>query len=318
MSKGILLFIIFLSFFAGWRLTGIDRENYISMYDGIINSDTITLKFYFAKDFFYLFFTEFLKIFSDDPRLVFTTIIFLSFLLKFLLFKRIKLNHLFFSFLLYVILVSSALEFIAFRSALSLSFLLFAILNRNRSIVYLFLFLSVLSHTSSILPAFCISPFFSNLVNKSKFSYLLLIIFPIFFNSDIINYFPQGESYVLNQQGTWKAIILPLITLFSAYLIFFNFNNYLLNNQNDLSLKFISNSKFVLFSLIYFSIGITPFVVTAATRYLEFVYLLLLIAGITMYKKSYVNFFGFLLLLMVLIYLNIVKELWINIFYPIN
>lgn len=318
MSKGILLFIIFLSFFAGWRLTGIDRENYISMYDGVINSDTIALKFYFAKDFFYLLFTEIINIFSNDPRFVFTLIVFLSFGLKYLLFRSIKLSHLFFAFLLYVIFLSSVLEFVAFRSALSLSFLLFAILYRNRTRVYLFLLLSILSHTSSTLPALCISPFFSNLVNKSKFSYLLLLLFPIFFNSDLINYFPQGESYILNQEGTWRAIILPLITLVSAYSIFFNLNNYLLNNQNDLSLKFIYNSKFVLFSLIYFSIGITPFVVTAATRYLEFVYLLLLIAGITMYKKSYVNFLGFLLLLMVLTYLNIVKELWINIFYPIN
>jgi hypothetical protein len=122
----------------------------------------------------------------------------------------------------------------------------------------------------------------------------------------------------LNQEGTWRAIILPLVTLLSAFLIFFKFNKHLTNNHNDNSLKFIHNSKFVIFSLIYFSIGITPFVVTAATRYLEFVYLLLLIAGITMYKKSYVNFLGFLLLLITLTYLNIVKELWINIFYPIN
>lgn len=288
------------------------------MYDGIINSETFALKFYFAKDFFYLLFTQLFNIFSTDPRYVFTTIIFLSFGLKFLLFKKINLNNLFFAFFLYSIFLSSVLEFIAFRSALSLSFLLFAILNRQRSRVYLFLLLSILSHTSSILPAFCISPFFSTLVNRSKFSYLLLLIFPIFFKSDILNFFPQGESYMLNQEGTWRAIILPLLTLFSAFLIFFNSNKYLLNNNNDVSLKFIDNSKFVLFSLIYFSIGITPFVVTAATRYLEFVYLLLLIAGLTMYKKSYINLLGFLLLLILLSYLNIVKELWINIFYPIN
>lgn len=318
MTIGIFILIIFLSFFAGWRLIGIDRENYISMYNGVINSETFALKIYFAKDFFYLLFTQLINIFSDDPRYVFFTIIFLSFILKFQLLQTIKLNNLFLSFLLYIIFLSSVLEFIAFRSALSLSFLLFAILNRNRSRVYLFLFLSILSHTSSILPAFCISPIFSNLVNKSKLNYLLLLIFPIFFSSDILIFFPQGESYVLNQEGTSRAIILPLVTLLSAFLIFYKFNKHLINNHNDNSLNFIHNSKFVIFSLIYFSIGITPFVVTAATRYLEFVYLLLLIAGITMYKKSYVNFLGFLLLLIILFYLNIVKELWINIFYPIN
>lgn len=314
----IIVIIFYLSYFAGWRLIGFDRENYISMYEGVINSDTFALKFYFAKDFIYLFFAELNNIFFDDSRYLFTGLIFLSFSIKFLLFKKIKVKNYFLTLIIYVLFLSSVLEFIAFRSALSLSFLLFSIYYREHTYVYLFLILSILSHTSSILPAFCISPFFSNYVNKNKILYLSLIIIPVFLNSYLLSFFPQGDNYISNQQGTWKAMILPIVTLFISNLIFFKFDNILKKNPSDVTLRFIYNSKSVIYSLIFFSIGITPFIVTAATRYLEFVYLLLIIAGISLIRKSYINLIGFLFLLLLLTYLNLVKDLWNNMFNPLN
>jgi hypothetical protein len=146
---------------------------------------------------------------------------------------------------------------------------------------------------------------------------MIFFLAPIFINSNVLSFFPQGEGYINDQQGTWKAFLLPLFTLVICLLIFNNFRRVFNKNQNNKILIFINDSKSLIYSLIFFSIGITPFIVTAATRYLELVHLLLLIAGVAMSKKSYINFIGFLLLILVLVYLNIEKNLWLNMFYPI-
>lgn len=318
MRKHLLLpFVFFLSFYAGWRLIGIDRDNYISMYEGVINSDTFALKFYFAKDFFYLYLSELNNYFTEDSRYLFLVIIFFSFYLKFYLFEKLKIQYYILTFLIYTLFLSSVLEFIAFRSALSMSFFILAIFYKEKNYFYPLLLCAVLSHTSSILPAFMALPFFSDYLRKYKFIYFILMICPIFLSSFILKLFPQGDNYISNQEGTLNAFLLPLFTLVVTSLIFYKSDKlHSLNNNNPVS-KFIYNSKPIAFSLIFFSIGITPFVVTAATRYLEVVYLLLIITGTTMFRKSYVNLLGFSLLIILLTYLNIVKDLWINMFNPI-
>lgn len=308
-------FITWLSYFAGWRLTGIDRENYIDMYFGVVNSDILSAKLFSSKDIFFLISSEVVNLFTDDSRYLFTVLILLSFSIKIYVFRKISQRFYILIFLIYLIFLSSVLEFIAFRSALSMSFLLLAILRPNKK--YLFLILSVFSHISSILPALLLVPSFIKFANKYKLVYSIFFLIPFFFDSNVLSILPQGESYVNNQQGTWRALILPFLTLIISLLILNNFNNVFTNNPNSKILIFINNSKSLIYSLIFFSIGITPFIVTAATRYLELVYLLLIISGVAMFKKTYINFFGFLFLILVLVYLNIVKNLWINMFYPI-
>jgi hypothetical protein len=312
-----LLFIFFLSFYAGWRLIGIDRYNYISMYEGVINSESFALKFYFAKDFFYLYLSEFNNFFTEETRYLFFVYIFFSFYIKFYVFNKLKMQYYILAFLIYTIFLSSVLEFIAFRSALSMSFLILAIFNKEQFHFYLFLLCAVLSHNSSILPVFIALPIFSDYLRKNKFIYFILLICPFFLSSSFLKLFPQGDNYISNQEGTLNAFLLPVFTLIISSLIFFKFDRLYIINNNNTTYKFIYNSKPIVFSLIYFSIGITPFVVTAATRYLEVVYLLLIITGITMFRKSYINLFGFSLLIILLTYLNIAKELWINMFNPI-
>lgn len=309
------LFSICLSYYAGWRLSGIDRENYIDMYFGVVNSDLFSAKIFSAKDILFLISSEFVNLFTDDPRYLFTMMIFLSFLIKIFIFREITPKFYLFIFVVYLIFLSSVLEFIAFRSALSMSFLLVAISRQNKK--YLYLIFAVLSHISSILPSLLLVPTFTKFANKYKIVYLIVFLIPIFINKNLLSFLPQGESYLDNQQGTWKAMLLPILTLLITKLILYNFNNVFISNPNSRILIFINNSKYLTFALIYFSIGITPFIVTAATRYLEFVYLFLIISGVVMLKKSYVNFIGFILLIIVLIYLNITKHLWTNIFYPI-
>jgi hypothetical protein len=304
-----------LSYFAGWRLTGIDRENYIDMYFGVVNSDILSAKLFSSKDIFFLISSEVVNLFTDDSRYLFTLLILLSFSIKIFVFRKLSQRFYILIFLIYLIFLSSVLEFIAFRSALSMSFLLLAILRPNKK--YLFLILSVLSHISSILPALLLIPSFIRLANKYKIVYLIFFLIPIFIDSNVLSFLPQGESYVNNQQGSLKAFILPCLTLIISLLILNNFKIVYTNNPNSKIMIFINNSRSLIYSLIFFSIGITPFIVTAATRYLELVYLLLIIAGVAMCKKSYINLIGFLLLILVLVYLNIVKNLWVNMFYPI-
>ena len=312
-----LLFIFLLSFFAGWRLVGFDRENYISMYNSIINSDSFASKFFYAKDFFYLYLSEFNSFFTEDSRYLFCFIIFFSFYIKHYVFDRLKMQYYILTFLIYILFLSSVLEFVAFRSALSMSFFILAIFNKENLFFYFLLLCSVLSHSSSILPVFIALPIFSDYLRKNKFIYFILLISPFFLSSSFLKLFPQGDNYISNQEGTLNAFFLPVFTLITALLLFYKFDKlYIINNKNP-TYKFIYNSKPIVFSLIFFSIGITPFVVIAATRYLEVVYLLLIITGTTMFRKSYINLFGFSMLIILLTYLNILKELWINMFNPI-
>jgi hypothetical protein len=318
MRKYLLLpFVFLLAFYSGWRLIGIDRSNYISMYEGVINSDLFALKFYFAKDLFFLYLTELNNFFTEDYRYLFFIIIFFSFYIKFYVFDKLKMKYFVLTILIYTLFLSSVLEFIAFRSALSMSFLILAICNKDKLYFYLFLFASVLSHTSFILPVFITLPIFSNYLRKNKYIYFILLVSPFFLSSSFLKLFPQGDNYISNQEGTLNAFLLPVFTLIIASLIFFKFDRFYIINNNNPTYKFIYISKPIIFSLIYFSIGITPFIVTAATRYLEVVYLLLIISGTTMFRRSYINLFGFSLLIILLSYLNIVKGLWINMFNPI-
>ena len=145
-----------------------------------------------------------------------------------------------------------------------------------------------------------------------------MFLVPVFLNTVLLNFYPQGENYLDNQNGTIKAQILPFAVLLSALLIFFKFERAYADNPDDVAMRFVYDSKVVIFALIFFSIGITPYIVVAATRYLEVVYLLLLIAGSVMVRKSLVNLLGYLLLVFILIYLNVLKDLWINMVSPFS
>ena len=318
-SRLLLVFCAFLlALYAGFRTIGIDRENYIKMYNSVIDAESFTSKLFYSKDLLYLLSSECNNLFFNDPRLVFFCYIFVSFLVKLYFIEKIKVRSLYLFFFLYVLLLSTVLEFIAFRSALSLSFLLGALSSRDAFWIYFFLFLSILAHTSAILPAVCALPYFSRSVSRRLYLYAAIFLIPVFLNTLLLNIYPQGNNYIENQNGTFNALILPLSVLLSALLIFYKFERAYLKNPGDSALRFVYDSKVVIYALIFFSIGITPFVVIAATRYLEVVYLFLLIAGITMGRKSVVNLLGFLLLVSILIYLNVLKDLWINMFAPFS
>ncbi len=312
----LIILTLIISIISGWRLVGIDRENYIAMYSGVASAETIALKLFYAKDITFLALAELFNSFTSDPRFLFFTYVFISFAFKFFLFKKISEDRFYVIVTIYFIFLSTVLEFVAFRSALSISFLLAAIYFKDNVKFHLFIVLSVLSHLSSILPALLIMPFVTRWLNKYKFFYLLLLIIPIFLNGNILNLFPQGNVYLTDQSGTFFAMFLPIITLILAGFIFFDIDYYFSESPDDKGLIFINNSKSLVFTLIYFSIGITPFIVTAATRYLEFVYCFLIIAGVILFRRSYVNFFGFLFFILLLAYLNISKGLWLNVFFP--
>lgn len=286
------------------------------MYNSSIASVDFASKLFYAKDLFYLLISELNNLFFDSPKFIFFSYICLSFFVKFYLFSSIKIKSHFLVVVSYVILLSTVLEFVAFRSALSLSFFLVALSKRDSLWMYFWFALATIAHNSAVLPILCAFPFFSGSLFRRWLLYLASFLSPFFLYSFFISYYPQGENYIQNQNGTSKALILPISVLLASYLIYYNFNHVISKNPENITLKFIRYSKVVIFALIFFSIGITPFVVIAATRYLEVVYILLLIAGVTLYRKSVFNFLGFVFLISILIYLNIMKDLWLNMFSP--
>ncbi len=73
---------------------GIDRENYLMMYEGVISAVDWDAKIYFAKDVGFLLFSHLANYFSEDAKLAFLLVCLTSIAAKYFAVKRIAPRHL--------------------------------------------------------------------------------------------------------------------------------------------------------------------------------------------------------------------------------
>jgi hypothetical protein len=107
-----------------------------------------------------------------------------------------------------------------------------------------------------------------------------------------------------------------MATLVIALLIFYRLDNISKLNVRNQSFQYLQVIRPLTYGLIAIAFGINSMVVTAATRYLEISWCLLLLASIVMFKKSYLNMLGGVLLMALLSYENISRMTWLAILNP--
>jgi hypothetical protein len=302
--------------YSGWRDVGIDRNNYAVMYNAVISSELWTVKLWYAKDLFFLVIVSISNYFSDDAKVAFLVICVTSLLLKFFAIRRIAAEHALIILILYAIFLSPGLEFAAMRSGLAVGFLFLALALREKK--YLFIVLLTFSATShiSFLPVIPLAlRQINNFLSKNKWGYLILTLLVFMLSEALLYLFPHGVDYS-NNHGTLSSFFQPMATLVIALLIFYRLDNISKLNVRNQSFQYLQVIRPLTYGLIAIAFGINSMVVTAATRYLEISWCLLLLASIVMFKKSYLNMLGGVLLMALLSYENISRMTWLAILNP--
>lgn len=307
---------VMLAFFSGWREIGIDRNNYIAMYRGVVSSDEWSIKFWYAKDILFLVFVSISSYLSDDAKLSFLAICTVSILLKY--FSVLKLAHRYTLWFVlgYALFLSPGLEFAAMRAGLAIGFLMLSLAHRDRKIIFfLFSSLAIAAHISTLLVVILCVSSVNRFLSKNKWAYVFISLVISTSGQLLLDIFPRGVDYAENQ-GTIFALFEPLATLFIAWLLFNRIDqNVYLSLGRDVAANLLFIRQIV-YGLIFVAFGLTGVVVTASTRYLEISWCLLLLVAIATFRKSYVNMLGCSLLLALLAYLNIVRFTWVQIISP--
>lgn len=308
--------VIALAIFSGWREVGIDRANYIAMYNGVLLSDDFAVKLWYAKDIFFLLITSISSYFSEDVRLAFLLICTLSIFLKYIFIQKISRKYTLPFIALYFLFLAPGLEFAAMRGGLAISFLMLALIYRNRVIPFFLLSILAISAHVSVMPVVLLSlPCVNKALSQYKWMYIGIFLAIFLSASVLLDLFPRGADYE-NNRGTVFSISEPLATLFIAWLVFFRLNQRFRSNIENELYKNIVYIRQLIYGVIAISFGLAAFAVTASTRYLEIAWCLLLLASIVMFRKTYFNMLGFGLFIALLIYLNIVRSTWLAILNP--
>ena len=310
------LITIVLAVFSGWREVGIDRSNYIAMYNGVLSSNDLVVKLWYAKDVFFLIITSISDYFSEDVRLAFLLICTLSIFLKYFYIRKIACKYTLLFIFSYALFLAPGLEFAAMRGGLAIGFMMLALIYRNRVIQFVFFSILAISAHISIIPFVLLSiPYINRVFSKYKWTYIGLFLAIFLSASVLLDLFPHGADYE-NNQGTVFSLSEPLATLCIAWLVFFRIEQTMRSNIEDELYKNILYIRQLVYGLIAIAFGLAAVVVTASTRYLEISWCLLLIVSIVMYRKTYFNMLGFGLLIALLTYLNIVRFTWLAIVNP--
>jgi len=311
-----ILAVVSLSIASGWRDVGIDRSDYVQMYNGVISSDDFAVKLFFAKDVLFLFIATASNFFSDEAKWTFLTICFLSVITKYLAIRQVASEYALGYMVFYAIFLSPGLEFAAIRGALSIGFIMLAITYYDRRLQFSFLsVLGIASHMSALPVALLAVRKFSCLFSKHKLSYVLLTLITFLSTDLLLNIFPRGVDYYDNR-GTIYAYSEPLATLGIALLVLFRLNHVSRVKNTDPAIQYLILLRPIIYGLIAISFGISSVVVTGATRFLEISWCLILFAAIVLFRKSYVNLLGGILLLVFLSYVNILRLTWDAILNP--
>lgn len=307
---------IVLAFFAGWRDTGIDRENYLLIHEAVLSNKDMAVKLFYAKDVAFLIVIGIANYFTVNPKLAFFIICLISVATKYFAVKRIAPQYLLGFFVMYAIFLSPGLEFAAMRSGLAIGFLILALAYSERQFPFIvFSLLTALSHMT-LLPAVLLAyrPV-NELLTRHKILYVAIAVLISSTGTLLIDLFPRGDDYAQNQ-GTLFAYALPIITLIVSHLVFYRYDKVASIQSKAYVFHFLTISKSVIYGLIAIAFGISGVVVTASTRYLEVAWCLLLLSALILHRKSYLNFIGLLTLIIFLSYLNIYRFTWLAIIDP--
>lgn len=307
---------LFLAYLSGWREVGIDRYNYLQMYRGVIINSEWTIKLWYAKDVMFLLIATVSNYFSEDAKWAFFIVCFLSVATKYLAVRRIARQYTLGFISAYAVFLSPGLEFAAMRGALAIGFLMLALSFRDKKLpCIVFSLLAFASHISSLLALVFVLEKVQKLLTKNKVLYLAIVVSISLLGSILLGLFPHGVNYE-NNRGTIFAYTEPFATLLIALLIFYRVDKVCIQHPDDSVYKFIAKLRPIVYGLIAIAFGISSVVVTAATRYLEISWCLMLLGSVVLFRKSYINLLGGLLLLSFLSYINILRLTWLAIIYP--
>jgi hypothetical protein len=305
-----------IAIFSGWQDVAMDRSSYLQMYQGVISTEEWAIKLWFAKDVFFLVVAEVSNYFSEDAKLAFLMICTFSILLKYFSIRKMGPEYTLGFVMLYGIFLAPGLEFAAMRGGLAIGFVMLALACREQKIKFFVLSaLAIASHMSALLVVVLTARQVNKFLSEHKWGYALIALVISLSAGLLLNLFPHGADYE-NNRGTVIAFSEPLATLIIARLIFFRLDRFSKLNVSDTVFQHLQVFRPVVYGLIAIAFGITSVVVTAATRYLEISWCLMLFASIVMFRKSYINMLGGLLLLSFLTYLNIIRFTWLAIVNP--
>jgi hypothetical protein len=307
---------IALAIFSGWREVGIDRANYLDMYEGVISNEDWSIRLWYAKDILFLASAMFSNYIGDEPRIAFLIICSLSTFLKYYSIRKIAPQYTLPFILLYAVFLAPGLEFAAMRGALAIGFFMLAVAYSDQKIRFTLLSaLTGMAHMTAALPIiFAIRPI-NIFLSKHKSSFIAICIGVSLSATALLNIFPHGIDYEGNH-GTLLAYSEPLATLFITWLVFFGLDKVSALHPMDKTFKYLRVIRPIVYCLIAIAFGISGVVVTAATRYLEISWCFLLLVSIVMFKKSLINKLGGLILLFFLTYINMIRLTWLAIASP--
>jgi hypothetical protein len=307
---------IALAFFSGWRDVGIDRDNYLMMYEGVLSSEDIAVKFLYAKDVTFLLLSSLASYISEDAKLAFLLVCLLSVAAKYFAVKKIAPRYLLVFLIMYAVFLSPGLEFAAMRGGLAIGFIMLALAYSERLFPFIvFSILTVASHMT-LLPAVLLAyrPV-NELLGRHKIGYVAITVLTSLIAVQLIALLPHGVDYEENQ-GTLFAYALPMATLIISQLVFYRFERVASIQPKDSVFQFLTITKPVIYGLIAIAFGISGMVVTASIRYLEVALCLLLLSALILYRRSFPNFVGLVALICFLSYLNIYRFTWLAIIDP--
>ena len=311
-----LLLVVALSIVSGWRDVGIDRLGYVEMYNGIVSNDDIAVKFFFAKDVLFLLIATASNYFNDEAKWTFLTICFISLITKYLAIRQIAIEYALGYILLYAIFLSPGLEFAAIRGAMSIGFIMLAIAYYGNPLQFSILStLGIAAHITALPVILLAMRKFRYILHKHKLSYVLLALVTFLSTDLLLNLFPRGADYN-NNRGTIYAYSEPIATWGIALLVLFRLNQVSRLKSVDPALQYLLILRPIIYALIAIAFGISSMLVTGATRFLEISWCLILFAAIVLFRKTYVNLLGGILLLVFLSYVNIRRLTWVALFNP--
>lgn len=309
------IIILLMSYFSGWRDIGFDRDNYIANYNAINYTDDFLEKLFFAKDLMFLGVSHFSNLINDNPKLAFLISCSIALISKYVAAKKMGMSVPIVFMVLYFIFLAPGLEFAAMRGAMAVGFLMLAIESRNKSYsFFVYALLAVLSHITVIVVVVMLVPKINKYIAFNKINYIVIFIVGLVSSGVLIELYPYGDAYSSNS-GALNAYMLPAITLLIASLLYSNgMSRKKLMLQDNVHVNYYL--KAAVFGLISFSFGLTGYVVTAATRYLEIAWFLMLMSIFVDRKINYMNLAGMVFIFIWLSVVNVGRNTWLAIYDP--
>lgn len=306
----------YLIYLSGWRLTGFDRDNYLTIHD-LIGASHFLDKIIVSKDLTFLLISQFVSSLSLDAIWIFLITNLLAILAKYLAVRKISTRLLLSYIFLYGLFLSPGLEFAAIRSSLAIGFLICAIAYRESKLKFLlFSLLSAASHLSIVLVLVILvaSPWLERF-GRGGIPYILMAIFTYFFGNIFTSIYSSGEIYIGNA-GTIFAYALPVATIIFSVIAFVNMKIVNFKKYSRSEFDFLKISKPVIFGVNAVALGFVNDIVTASSRYLEVSWFLLLLVCLINFRINIAAKINLLAFLVFLTVVNVKRNTWEAILNP--